>query len=116
MKSKAVFGYGVRIDKFLLIGRHNDVEMGYPEKFLNEERFPALEVRTAGDPRTGEYWLFLKNTIVETNSYYYAQLEDTKDSAGFLEGMQQFEEWKEFIGGYSAAPSMCMIVEAYYGY
>lgn len=112
MGIKAVFGYGINVDTLLLIGRYNDIQMGNPKKFLDEERFPALEVRVSSvSPFVGEnYVILLKSTIVE-NFKDVVQFDDPKETAGYLEGIEQLEEWGALIGGHNTTPSMTMFLE-----
>lgn len=112
MGVKAVFGYGINVDRMLLIGRHNDIEMGNPKKFLDEKRFPALEVRISSvTPFVGEHYvILLKSTIVE-NTRDTVQFDDPKETAGYLEGAEQLKEWGELMGGHGTEPSMTMFLE-----
>jgi hypothetical protein len=110
---KAVFGYGIKVDTLLLIGRHNDIEMGKPKNFFDEKRFPALEVRvSAVSPFLGEsYVILLKSTIVETSNYDAVSFDDPKDTAGYLEGMEQLKEWTELMEcQVGIAPSMNLLL------
>lgn len=112
MGIKAVFGYGINVDKVLLIGRHNDIEMGNPKKFFDEKQFPALEVRVSSfTPFIGEHYvILLKSTIVE-NTRDTVQFDDPKETAGYLEGMEQLVKWGELMGGHRTDPSMTMFLE-----
>jgi hypothetical protein len=112
MGIKAVFGYGINVDKLLLIGRHNDIEMGHPKKFFDEKLFPALEVRVSSvTPFVGEHYvLLLKSTIVE-NARDTVQFDDPKETAGYLEGLEQLAKWGELMGGHHTDPSMTIFLE-----
>lgn len=94
---KSVIGFGCKIDRYLLMGKHNDVKMGNPENFLPEDRFPALTVLSAGPGKTPV--VCLKDSLVETSDVAFIDIADFT-ALNFYEdeSVRQFDEWKVWVG------------------
>lgn len=109
--SSAVVGYGIRVDRLILMGRHNDIAMGHPEKFFDEEKFPALTVETAdGGPYVGTvHFIFLKSSIAKVGHSSFVQFNDPKDADDYLEGVSQLQAWADSVGGHPCRPAMTLL-------